>query len=235
MTFDEIVAQVQLPFNLTSTSSATRIGGWVNMGYKKLCSDFGIQTISTVEGVVMNTTIGSRRMVWGTTGTTPSTAVERILNLYDTSGTPYRPIIEISRDEMRNRPLSSDPASLYAVVLMGASSVTIDLDAVAQTAYPLTADVLSNQSTLTGSAVPAFTEDYHDILVFYGLWREALKQQQWEAASRYEDMYHGPADANGNHMGGRLAEYRYFLALSAHRKVYSGKTPAQGAITTARV
>lgn len=206
----------------------------MNTGYKKLCSDFGIQTISTVEGVASPTVIGTRRMTFSSTTTTPATSVERILNLYDATVTPYRPIIEISRDEMRNRALSSDPASAYAVVLMGASSVTIDLDCVPATAYNLTADVLSNQSTLSGSAVPAFTEDYHDVLVFYGLWREALKQQQWEAASRYEDMYHGPADANGNHMGGRLAEYRYYLALSAHRKVYSGKT-SQRSTVTARI
>jgi hypothetical protein len=136
---------------------------------------------------------------------------------------------------MRNRPLSSDPASFYAVVLVGAASVTIKLNCVPATIYALTADVLSTEATLTSTDVPAFAEDFHDILIFYGQWREALKQQNWEAANRYEEMYHGPRDMDGQHRGGRLAEYRYYLALSAHKKVYQGKTPAAGSITTARI
>lgn len=235
MTFDEITAEVQTPFNLTSTVSATRIGKWVNLAYKNLCSDFGIQTTSTVEGVAVNTTVGNRQMVFSASTTTPATGVERILSLYDATVTPNRLLIEISRDEMRNRPLSSDPASLWAVLLVGAASVTINLNCLPATIYALTADVLSTKATLSGSDVPAFAEDFHDILIFYGQWREALKQQQWEAATRYEEMYHGPRDADGQHRGGRLAEYRYYLALSAHRKVYQGKTPAQGSITTARI
>jgi hypothetical protein len=182
MTFDEIVAEIQTPFNLTSTASATRIGKWVNMAYKNLCSDFGIQTTSTVEGVAVNTTVGNRQMVFSASTTTPATGVERILSLYDATVTPNRPLIEISRDEMRNRPLSSDPASLWAVLYWsGAASVTINLNCLPATIYALTADVLSTKATLSGSDVPAFAEDFHDILIFYGQWREALKQQNWEA------------------------------------------------------
>jgi hypothetical protein len=235
MTFDEIVAEVQTPFNLTSVASATRIGKWVNTAYKNLCSDFGIQTTSTVEGVAVNTTVGNRQMVFSASTTTPAIGVERILSLYDASVTPNRLLFEISRDEMRNRPLSSDPASFWAVLLVGAASVTINLNCVPATIYTLTADVLSTKATLSGSDVPAFAEDFHDILTFYAQWREALKQQQWEAANRYEEMYHGPRDMDGQHRGGRLAEYRYYLALSAHRKVYQGKTPGPGSITTARI
>lgn len=235
MTFDEIVAAVAGALNLTSSSALTRIGTWVNVGYKKMCSDFGIQTISTVEGIAVNTTIGTRRVVISAGTTIPSTGIERLLNVYDTSVTPNRPILEISRDEMRNRAVGSDPCSYYAVALMGSASVTIDLDCVPATVYPLTFDGLANQAVLVGSAVPAFTEDYHDILVFYGLWRESLKMQQWQAAMIYEEMYHGPRNADGLHLGGRLADYRYYLALSAHRKIYQGKTTEQGTVTSARI
>lgn len=230
MTFDQIVSSIQGDLNLTSTTSSARIGGWVNRCYKRLASDFGIRTIEEQLGVTANTVVGNRNMLWDATRTTPVVGVEKILSLYDTTVTPYRPIIEVSVDELRNSIISTDPVQRYAVLSMGAAGVTIFLDCIPATIYTLTADVLANLSTLSGAMVPALTEDFHDLFLYYGKWMEMLKKENFPAAKEYENQFQGT-----NGQGGRLAEYRHYLALSAHKKFYSGKTVERGAIVTARI
>jgi hypothetical protein len=235
MTFTEIVTAVQNDLNLTSSASTTRVGQWVNRGYKRLASDFGIRTIEEQLGVVANTVVGNRNMLWDATTTTPTVGVEKILALYDTTVTPYRPIIEVSVDELRNSVISTDPVQRYAVLSMGSAGVVLFLDCIPATIYPLTADILANLATLSGSQVPAFTEDYHDLLVYYGKWMEAMKMASGNPAmlpmaKEYERQYHG---ADGQ--GGRLADYRHYIALSNHKKFYAGKTQEQGSIISARI
>lgn len=235
MTFTEIVQATQNDLNLSSSTSATRIGTWVNRGYKKLASDFGIRTIEEQLGVVASTVINNRNMLWDATTTTPVVGVEKILSLYDTTVTPYRMIIEVSVDELRNSVISTDPVQRYAVLSMGNAGVTIFLDCIPATIYPLTADILANLATLSGTQVPAYTEDFHDLLVYYAKWMEALKMSAGNpamlpVAKEFERQYHG---ADGQ--GGRLAEYRHYIALSAHKKFYSGKTVEQGSIISARI
>jgi hypothetical protein len=229
MTFDQIVAAIQTDLNLSSSTSTTRIGAWVNRGYKRLASDFGVQTIEKQLGVVANTVIGSRNMLWDSTTTTPSVGVERILSLYDATVTPYRPLIEVTVDELRNSVISTDPAQRYAVLSMGSAGVTLFLDVIPATNYPLTADILANLATLSGSQVPAFSEDFHDLLIYYGKWQETLKMAAGNPA-----MMPVVKEHEAQYMT-RLGEYRLYVALSPHRKVYAGKTVEQGSIVTARI
>lgn len=235
MTFTEITTAIQTDLNLTTAASATRIGQWVNRCYKRIASDFGIRTIEEQLGVTANTVVGNRNMLWDATRTTPSVGVEKILSLYDASVTPYRPLIEVSVDELRNSVISTDPASRYAVLSMGSAGVTLFLDVIPATIYTLTADILANLSTLSGTQVPALTEDFHDLFIYYGKWMEAMKMASGNpgmlaVAKEFERQYHGT-----DGQGGRLADYRHYLALSAHKKFYTGKTVDQGSIVTARI
>ncbi len=237
MTFDEIVATIQSDLNLTSTASASRIGGWVNRGYRQLCTDpfLGIDTIGEVLGVQVSTVVGNRQLTWSTATTTPSTAVEKILRVYNPSTTPPMPLYEVTVDEIQNSILSGDPAQRWARLAMGASSETVLIDSSPASIYALQADVLSNQVTLSGSAVPAFAEDYHDILVYFGKWQELKKLQQFAAAKEEEIAFHGLPDNNGQFNGGRLSQLRLFTALSMHRKDYQGRNTEQGTIVSARI
>lgn len=237
MTFDDIVTTIQGDLNLTSAASYTRIAGWVNRGYRQLVMDpfLGIDAISEVLGVQVMTVIGSNQLTWSAATTTPVTSVEKILRMYNPSTTPPLPIIEVSVDEIQNGVPGSDPVQRWARLAMGASSETVLLDVTPATSYALTADVMSTQTTLSGTDVPAFAENYHDILVYYGKWQELKKMQQWQAAKEEEIMFHGVPDANGNFTGGRLSELRLFLANSGHRKFYQGKTVEQGTIISARI
>lgn len=204
----------------------------MNRGYKRLCTDpfLGIDTIGEVLGVQVSTVIGNSQVTWGSATTTPATAIEKILRVYNPGVTPYQPVIEVSVDEIRNGVPGSDPAQRWAKLAAGASSVTVLLDVTPASVYPLIADVLSNQITLVGSAVPAFAEDYHDILVYFGKWQELKKMKDFTGARAEEISFHGE-DQNS----GRLGQLRLFNALSMHKKTYQGKTTEQGTVISARI
>jgi hypothetical protein len=179
--------------------------------------------------VQANTVIGNRNMLWDATTTTPTVGVEKILALFDPTVTPYRPIIEVSVDELRNSVVSTDPVQRYAVLSMGSAGVTLFLDSIPASIYPLQADILSNLATLSGSQIPALTEDFHDLFLYYGKWMECLKMATGNpamlpVAKEFESQYNN-----------RLGEYRLYIALSPHQKMFSGKTLEQGTTTSARV
>ncbi len=232
MTFDQIVSAIQGDLNLTSTTSATRIGGWVNRGYRRICLDpfIGIDTINEALGVQVSTVPGNQQLTWSTATTTPVTSVEKILRVYDPATDPSRALAEVTVDEIQNGVLGTAPAQRWAHLAMGASSVTVLLDCVPATSYALQADVLINQTTLSGANVPAFAEDFHDLLIYFGKWQELKKMQNYAGAKEEELAFHG---ADGN--GGRLAQFRLFLALSNHKRLYQGKNADTSSTLSARI
>lgn len=224
MTFTEIVQTIQGDLNLTSAASATRIGGWVNRAYRRIASDFSIRTIETQLGIAINTVVGTRELTFSSATTTPSVGVQKVLSFYNPNTNPYSPIIEMSVDELRNTALSTDPVQRYAVLREGAQSTTLMLDCIPGTIYGLMADCLVNLSTLSGSQVPAFTEDFHDILIYKGKQLELMKMEKYDLADAQKDEYDT-----------RVGEYRLYLALSNHKKTFSGKTSGSGTVVSARI
>lgn len=224
MTFTEIVSTIMGDLNLTSTAAQTRIGGWVNRAYRRIASDFSIRTIETQLGIEISTVVGTRELTFSSSTTTPSSNVQKILSFYNPNTNPFTPIIETSVDELRNSPLSTDPVQRYAVLRVGASSVTLMLDCEPASIYTLAADCLVNLTTLSGSNVPAFTEDFHDILIYKGKQLELMKMERYDLAEAQKDEYET-----------RLGEYRLYLALSNHKKIFQGKTTAQGTVVSARI
>lgn len=179
-----------------------------------MSSSLGLQTMNRTTASA-TTTISNRLLAFGPT----PVAVEKILSVYNPSS-PIPALDEVSVDELRNMPLGTDPPSQYAIYRMGASSVTIMLDCVPGSAYPLSADVESNQATLSGTQVPAFTESYHNLLVYGGMATELDKMEKPELAEIQENRFQQ-----------RLSEYRLFIAMSAYREIFQGKTQS----TTASV
>lgn len=206
MTFNEITAKVAGRINLKAPDALTRIGESVNEYYKEISSSMGLQT--TVRTVVTaNTVVGSRFITF---------AGEKVLSVFNTAYTPAQMLGEISYTEMREAPLSADPASLYAVSTMGASTVTCWLNSTAATIYALGADVEQNQATLSGSNIPAFAESFHNALVYAALAVEYDKMEKSAAAAKYEAKYEK-----------RLGELRLFIAKSSYLAIYQGKTRGQ--------
>lgn len=236
MTFDEIVAVVATELNLTSATAITRIGKSVNRGYKEICTDpmIAIDTVGEQLGVQVSTVVGAQQLTWSNLTTTPVVSVGKILRIYNPVSTPATPLFESTVDEITNTTVTGDPAQRWAPLARGALSVTVLLDSIPASIYALQADVLTNTATLSGTQIPAFSENFHDILVTYGKWQELKKMQNYAGAKEEEILYHGIPTPDGRYSGGRLSELRLFLASSMHRKVYQGKT-GNGPILSARI
>ncbi len=120
---------------------------------------------------------------------------------------------ERSFDELRYMALStSDPAQNWAVQNMGASTVTVFLDSAPSAAYVLNADVEMNITDLSGSQIPAFSQDFHDILIKGGLADELYKMEKYDLSDVQEKRYEK-----------RLGELRLFIAKSGGLEIYQGK------------
>ncbi len=119
---------------------------------------------------------------------------------------------ERSFDEIRYMPLGSDPPQNWAVQNMGASTVTAFLDSIAASAYILNADVEMNITDLSGSQIPAFSQDFHDILIQGGIADELYKMEKYDLSEVREGKFEK-----------RLGELRLFIAKSGGLEIYQGK------------
>ena len=204
MTFTDIVSEVADRLDLSSTQALARIGRSVNERYREIASSIGLQTlVRTV--VSATTTVGSRSLTF--------TNVEKLYSVFNPAFDPVVVLEEQTFDELRNQSEGVDPPQAYAIQLMGASSVTIYLDTVPSTAYVLSADAESNMATLSGSMVPAFAEDYHNLLTYGAMATELDKMEKYDLSQKQEDRYEQ-----------RLAALRMFIAKSAYLDLYQGKT-----------
>ena len=203
MTFAEVVNRVASRLNLSSAEALTRISEGVNDRYRQVLAGVGLQT-SVRATVTQAATSGNRLLTFA--------SVEKLYVVFDANVTPVRVLEEISVDEMRNRPLGTQPSREYALWRSGATSVTIQLDATPTSAYVYSADAEAIVADLTGMDEPAFPESYHDLLVFGGMSEELFKMEKYDKAQLYESRYQS-----------RLSELRLHLASSAYRDMWMGK------------
>lgn len=204
MTFDEIKTMVAGRLNLTSPDALTRISSEINDRYKRVTSSIGLAVTrrQTFQGTAG---LGSNLMTFS--------GCEKVINVVDRSTTPYRMLKEITMEEMEGKePASNSFVTYYAIQTMGASSVVIRMDCIAQSAFTLYADGYGNLATISGSSVPAFAESFHDILVHGVLADEYRKVMQKQLAIDEESQYNS-----------RLGELRLFIAESAYLDNYQGK------------
>jgi hypothetical protein len=203
MTFSDIQAEIADRLNLTSVPALARIGRSINERYKWIVSSCGLITAS--RGVTTATaTIGSRSLVF---------QAEKVLSVFNPAFTPPFVLTERTFDELRNSIIGSDPPIEYAIQQMSGSTVTVFLGSVPATSFALNADTETNQMTLSGTMVPGFAEDFHDILVYGGMSTELEKMEKYDLADRQEQRY-----------AQRLSDLRFFIAKSAYLDIYQGKT-----------
>jgi hypothetical protein len=204
MTFDEIVTEIKDRAGLSSATAITRIGREVNIHYKVVTSELGIAPTSRpVIAASANTTIGSPNVTF--------TSMVKVDRVRDQNVTPYRNLDEVSLDElMRETPASSSSPQRYAIEEMTGTSVIIRLDVLAATVFALKADGVETVATLSGTDVPNFPVDFHDILVEHVLGQELDKQEKGSGMS---------------HLGyakDRMSRLRLHIARSASKSVRQG-------------
>lgn len=203
MTFFDIVSDIQDRLNLSDSDSLKRIGRGVNRRYRSVTSSIGLQTSRRMT-VQADATLGVSTLTF---------SGEKLINVVDRSVTPYKVLEEVTVDELEdNEGLSLTTPSQFAVLSVIASSITIKMNCVPQTAFTLYADVQSNASTLSALEEPAFPESFHDILLWGVLADEYRKLMQPALAKDAEMQY-----------AQRLSDLRMWLAVSGQKEIYQGK------------
>jgi hypothetical protein len=201
MTRTQIVAQVAGRLNLTSPTALARIEDDVKERYGYVLTSVGLVSGSHTT-ISANTVVGNRYITFP--------GAQKVLSVFDSNANVLN---ELTFDEMRNFTVQTDPPQHYAIATIGATSVTLFLDTVPATIYTLSADVEADVAALGPADAPSFPEKFHDILVHGAMAVELDKMEKADRAAAAEARFNG-----------RLAELRYFIAVSAYKDIHQGKT-----------
>lgn len=200
--------------NLTSTEALARIGKSINERYRWLASSIGFNTIERSVATAA-TVAGSQYATFGLLPIAPGTpiTVQKLLSVYNTALTPPQVLDEVTFDTLRNSvPLTGNLPRRYAISLMGSSTCQVFLDSIASSIYTLTADVMTNLTTLSGTNVPAFATDYHNALVYGAMATELDKMEKYDLSKKKEAQWDE-----------RVSELRMFIAKSAYLDIYPAR------------
>ena len=197
MTFTEIQTEVMNRLNLSSPQAQTRVGSYINQRYRRLTSSLGLNT--TRRDTVSANTTGAIE--------TLSFALEKLEVVYMLVDAQRRVLRELPYEEWRRKVVEAEQEGVpreYTVTESAPSAVTIGLYPVPDAVYAITADGLSNASTLSGSNVPNFPTDFHDILILGAMSDELFKMEKYPLAKDFQDQFES-----------RLSDLRMFIAKSA--------------------
>ncbi len=197
MTFSEIVSEV---LHLGGEGRDRRIGRHVNRQYRRLVALPWLQ-ISRRGEVVQNVTVGNRYITF---------PVTKLYSVFDPSQ-PGDTLGERTFNELRNIIALSDPPQEYAIAKADSASVTIFLDCVPATIYPLHADAEQRIVTLSGNQIPKFNEDFHDILIYGAKELELLKMEK--------DL----AEGERARWEQRLSDLKFHIAKTGYLDYLQGK------------
>lgn len=144
--------------NLSSSAAETRVGRAVNRTYRKVTTAIGMQ-MSRRGTVSQAVTMGVSTVVFSN--------VEKIIDVWDRSVSPYAKLTQVTLDEIReSMPYqANDHPCQWAAHSHTSDSVTIEFDRVPQTAFTLYADAHQVVADLSGSNEPAFPESFHDVII----------------------------------------------------------------------
>ena len=206
MTFSQIQTEVLDRLNLSSSTAQTRIGRAINRKYRLVTTAIGME-LSRRATVQMTVTMGVSEVIWSN--------VEKIINVYNRSVTPYRRLEEVTLDELRMvQPFTAtDSPTKYAISANTADTVTITLNCIPQTAFTLYADVHQAVADLSGSDQPAFPESFHDVLIEGVLADELRKMEKPQLAQIAQSEFQRI-----------LSDLKMWAAKTAFADIYQGKT-----------
>lgn len=184
--------------NLSSTEARTRVKALINTKYREIATSVNMPKVrrSTATAATVS---GNNAITFSN--------VANVIGVYDTVNLK-RALTEATVADI----LQMDPNNevtgfphTYAVKNHGATSVTLILYPEPASVYNLTADVLAIGTTLTADGdIPAFPEDFHDVLVEGVVYPELLKLEKLALARDARDQFET-----------RKSELRYYFAKRA--------------------
>jgi hypothetical protein len=171
--------------SITRSSTTATVTTSINHGY---ATGVSVKIAGAVEtaynGVFVITVTGDTTFTYTVSGSpsTPATGTITV-ELLQTQWI----LGERTMDELRMMPIQADPPQNWAPANMNADSVTVQLDSIPSSAYILNADVEMNITNMSGSDVPGFAQDFHDILIRGGLADELYKMEKYELSQVQEE------------------------------------------------
>jgi len=210
MIFSAIVSDLADRLNLTSSESQTRLGREVNRYYRRIRTALGMADATTrAVAVSAAKTLGSATVTFS--------GVQKITRVYDDTSGTRRFLTEKHWDELREKNPGTNSPTEWATQSADDDTVTILINVLAQDTDALKADGFLTTTDLSGSQVPAFPEDFHDILIEGVLADEYRKRERLDLAKISKAEYEA-----------RLSDLRMWFAKSLN------KANQQGELTTTR-
>lgn len=209
MTFDEIVSDVAGRLNLTTPDAITRIGLRVNRRYRRIAVSIGL--------ITLRREVNSFSVVAGLRD--QDIPGEKVLSI--TLAGQTRPIDAMLFNEMQETVPTTGAPRRWAVKRQNASTVTVRFDSTMDSGQDMTVEVEAAGSTLVGSAIPAFPESWHDILVYGALSDELNKKEKTKLGNDAEATY-----------ATMLSELRLHIAVNGYVDQQQGKKNLNGRMSS---
>ena len=210
MTYKQIQDRVLDRLNLTSTEARARIKNFINERYRQAVTSCSLPRLRMGSAAPMTVSGTATLAVTGVIK--PTTITLPALN---------RVLYERSQDQLRTYDPSGQwlgAPQYYAITNYGATSFSLLLMPKPDATYVLSVDgYLAGTDLSNDSDVPAFPEDFHDLLEDGALADEYDHKDKDDFATKYEKRFQI-----------RLSELRYFIAKSTylHRTQNSANTNA---------
>ena len=204
MTFLELQDRVMSRLNLSETAARDRVKIFINERYRRVATSISLGRVR--RGTVSFNTAA------GTYTYTPTNLIKPFTVTYVAGS---RVLDEMTLDQLRlvdpNNSLTGG-LEKYAVTVYGASTVTLYIHPKPDAIYALQVDGMLRGTDLSANGdIPAFPEDFHDVLEFGALADELEKMEKYKMAEKYEKAY-----------AERQRELRYFIAKSAYLELTQG-------------
>jgi hypothetical protein len=183
MTFTEIVDMVALDLNIatTKTESITRIGTHVNRRYRVIMRRLGLNVFSRAEFDFDCTQSTNLQTV----AADNDPIITRIVSIFyhtpatvDDPNPRARALDQISADEMRTTLATNDIPTKWCRFKEGSDTVTFKLDSMVPDPLTLVLECELSKSTLSGTDVPDFSEEFHELLVIGAKGDELRKMEK---------------------------------------------------------
>ncbi len=180
-----------------STGNSVIISGATQTEYN------GVFTITVTGDTTFTYTVSGSPATPATTTTTIITELQQ----------PQVLLTQITVDELRMMTvINGDSPRNWAPLTIGADEVIVMLDSVPSVAYLLSADVEMNITDLSGSGVPNFPQDFHDILVRGAMADELYKMEKYDLSRVQEQKFEK-----------RMSDLRQFILKTNSLEIYQGR------------
>lgn len=178
---------VALDLNITDATSITRIGTHVNRRYRKVLRRLGVEVFSRVEFDFTCTPSTQTQTV----ADNNDPVITRIINIFYEVDANTRPrkLEEITYDEMKAKVPTEDIPIYWAKKRLGSDTATFMIDSTIPDGLTLVLECEETKSTLSGSDVPNFFEEFHEILVIGAKIDELLKKDKPTLARVFKDEF----------------------------------------------